>query len=282
MRASTIPSLPSFPSSRPPRRRARSALWPIALLTFLCAAGALAQPAVAATDADAGIRVQGHGTAFGSPDLAEVVLGVEVADADVAAALAEADARMTAVREAALAAGVAERDIRTTVFNVWREERFPEPETGPAPEPGAASEAASEAASGPASPPPATVRFRVVHLYSLTLRQTDALAALLSGAVEAGANTVSGITFAIADPAELERRAREAAMADARERAGQLAALAGVTLGRPLAIAEVGSGAPEPMFREMAMAQSAPVAPGQLSVSVAVDVRYAVEANAPR
>lgn len=60
------------------------------------------------------------------------------------------------------------------------------------------------------------------------LRDIDRAGEILQRALEAGANSVGGITFGVEDTATLERTARDEAVAGARAKATQLAAVLGV------------------------------------------------------
>lgn len=77
----------------------------------------------------------------------------------------------------------------------------------------------------------------------MTMRER--VGAILDEAVAAGANTVSGVSFIVSDPAGLRDLARAAAMTDAQSRAEQLANLAGVELGPVMQVSEApGPGVP--------------------------------------
>jgi hypothetical protein len=68
-------------------------------------------------------------------------------------------------------------------------------------------------------------------------------------------------------------------MADAQAKAGQLAELAGVSLGKPVAISESSAGGVPPVFFDAARAEPAaetPIEPGQLQITVSVQVTYAI------
>lgn len=258
----TIPSAGPDPASSKPRRpraaqpRRFRASPPSRLLATLLLLASLALPGAAAAQEDRdGITVAGTGVVYGEPDQAVVELGVDVVDQDVRAALAAANQQMTGVLGALRAAGVDERDIRTTAFDLWREERFPNP----------ADQSRRE-----------TI-FRARNLVSVTVRDTTVLGDLLVDAVEAGANVIGGIRFRMDDPAALEEEARRLAVQDARARAEQLAAAAGAELGGVVMITEMkgGNGGPIIPFREAAFAMdSAPVETGQLAVRVDVTVRF--------
>lgn len=230
------------------------------LVAALILAAAFGQGVVAQTSE--GVAVTGSGVAYGAPDLAVIDLGVDVADESVEVALQQANRDMNALIEALRAADVAAEDIRTVAFNVWREERFDREGVLAAPQ------------------------FRVQNSVEVTVRDLDALGVLLSRAVEAGASSIGGIRFSIGDPAALETAAREQAMRAAADKAGQLASLAGVTLGAPLSIDETlaaPSWPPQPFARaEALMADAVPVAGGQLAIRVTVNVRYAIVADGSR
>lgn len=242
-------------ATRPVVRPSRGAALRIASAALL--AGVLAGLGHAAAQ-EGGITVVATGAAFGPPDQAHVDVGFTTTDEDVADALEAADEAIRAVQAAIAAVGVAERDVRTTTFAVWREERFEERAATPA------------------------VVYRVTHHLRVTVRDVDAVGRLLVAATDAGANYVGGVTFTVQDARELEATARSNAFDAAREKAEQLARLAGVTLGAPVSIVEVelggvvpfGGARTAPMLVE-SMAD-APVAGGELAVEVRVEVRFAV------
>lgn len=223
------------------------------LLALLFTAG------IALAQNSEGIRVSGTGTVWGAPDTAEFTVGINTLDADVSAATEESNAVADAIISAMLEAGVAESDVRTSSFNVYREDR--RDDEGELLEP----------------------VFRVVNSVRVTVRDTAQVGELLSLALEGGANQVTALTFTIADPAELRAQARELAVQDARARAEQLAALTGVTLGVPVLIEEYSSGGvPSSESRNYAMtaqAASVPVQAGELSVSVNLNIVYSIDSE---
>src|SRR5690606_13331186 len=149
-------------------------------------------------------------------------------------------------------AGVEASDIRTTGLSVWREQQY-DPQGNPT-----------------------TERYNIWHNYNVTVRDPEQVGAVIDAAVGAGANNIGGVTFTIADPSVLEREAREAAIADARERAEHLAELTGVALGEPTAITEGFQGY-MPMVRNAAYDMgSGGIATGELAITVNVTVTFAV------
>lgn len=204
----------------------------------------------------AGITVTGTGTAYGEPDQAILNLGVAVTDENVRSALSTADARMETVRDALVEHGVAALDVRTSVFNVWRQEIYDD-----------RGEVQGE-------------RYHVEHQFEVVVRDSNAVGDLLALAVDAGANSVGGITFTFSDPASLRSAARDAAVTEARARAAELARLNGATLGAPTAIIE---GAPndfgypvDARFSAVADGRGSSVSAGQLAVQVNVTITFAL------
>jgi uncharacterized protein YggE len=201
------------------------------------------------------ISVIGEGEATGTPDVARTSLGVEVRSPKAGLAVAEANARMTAVIAALKKAGIAAKDIRTTEFSV-NFERPPEP-------------------------PPQSGQYRVRNVVEVAIRNRDRVGDALDAALSAGANDVFGISFSIDDPRPLRSRARESAVADARGRADDLARASGVALGPLLSLSEEGAFSPRPIaMRAMSMTAGPPIESGELTVTAQVHAVYEIGALA--
>jgi hypothetical protein len=214
------------------------------------------------------ITVTGTGSAFGTPDMAHLFIGVEIFDSDLSAAFAESNNRIDAIINAVMEAGVAREDIRTTGLNVFIDRSGP-----PMP-----VDAASSAEGEPSGQPQ---QYVVSNQIRLTIRDINGVADVINAAVEAGANNIFGLEFAIDNRDELQSQARSEAMADARARAEELAEIAGVSLGQIVVITEGGGGfAPFPFDTAMSEAGmgggGAVIEPGQLSVSSQVQVTYSI------
>jgi uncharacterized protein len=228
--------------SRSPRWGCARRWWLASMVTVLLAGVALAGE----------ISVSGSGVVWAEPDQAQLQVGWTGTQPEVGEALDEANARIEAVRAALAAAGVDPQDVRTTVFTVWRDERW----------------------DGGAEP--RLLGYRVSHQLQVRVRDVAAAGRLIAAAVDAGANTVGGVTFSVAETTELERGAREAAYRAARQRAEELASLAGLTLGAPTSIEEVSRGAPVAVERAVATLDAiAPVTGGLLAVEVTLRVTFA-------
>jgi uncharacterized protein YggE len=208
------------------------------------------------------ITVTGYGHAYGAPDIVRVGLGVEASDADILVAMEDTNARMNAVMEALQAGGVAAEDIRTDNYSIFQDYGY----------------------GGPMGPgeQPAPV-YRVSIGVTIVIRDTDSVGELLAAAVGAGANMVNYMQFDLADRASLESEARNLAVADAHDRAAQLAATLGVQLGDPVRVIE-NSSTYGPMSAGMGggggvglAVSPPPISEGTLSVDMAVTISYILQ-----
>jgi uncharacterized protein YggE len=115
----------------------------------------------------------------------------------------------------------------------------------------------------------------------LAVRSPDVAAAgtLISACISAGgrAARLQSVGFEHSDPSRLQALARDAAFADARARAEQLAGLAGRALGQVREVVEGGSGGPVPIAgraKLMAAEIAPPVDAGSLEVGVGLAVTW--------
>lgn len=206
------------------------------------------------------INVSGTGESFGAPDIAYVYLGVNTANANVTTAINQANETLTAIVAAMSDQGIAPEDIQTASYSVYPEDRY-DPQTGQ---------------------PTGERIYRVQQTVTITVRDISKAGAVIDAGVAAGANVVNGVSFGIADTSALEAEARTKAVADARARAEQLAKAFGVTLGEPIVISEGYVNAPITMAGDAraemfaASVTASQVNPGQMSVSVQVNVSFAI------
>lgn len=165
-----------------------------------------------------GLTVFGSGTVEAEPDIVYVTLGVDLKGDNPAVVVGDASARMEAILAAVKAAGMAEKDIHTAGYSLWVEQRY-DPQTGQ---------------------PAGVIDYHVMHSVRLAIRDLKAVGTFLAAAVEAGATTVSEVSFTVENPEELTARARQLALADAQKRAQEVAGALGVTLGKIVSVSEAG------------------------------------------
>jgi uncharacterized protein YggE len=257
-----------------------------------CGAASAERIVVATEESSAtGIQVTGSGEVSTRPDTGHLHLGVESRAATAEQATAATRSRMKAVLEALEGAGIAEKDVRTRQLSIFRDfEPQPPPVVAPASAPAGPptkgmkpSPVTVPPPPSPSSPSPDAPRtyevFRASNEVDVTLRDLDHAGQALTAATLAGANEMNGLDLTLDDPKPFEQKARDKAMADARARAEQLAALAGVRLGPVLAIQESSGGAtyPHPMaMMKSATAEAMPVERGEIKITREVQVRYAI------
>jgi len=218
------------------------------------------QPAgVPATqEAQRGVTVVGVGRISLVPDIARISVGVEVRGSTVSEAKAEVDRSMEALTSSLLELGVAERDIQTSQYSIYYE---PDPTRLPV------SEGATADQQG---------AYRVSSMVEVTVRDIEKASAVLDGAIEAGANQVYGVTYTVSDDQQWQSQAREKAIADAGARAQDYAQLLGMELGQALSVSEV-IGGQAPFAFERALGGGGSIAPGELEMSIQVQVMYAAQ-----
>jgi uncharacterized protein YggE len=221
-------------------------------------ASLLAAPALAQTPPPA-ISVTGEATVSVAPDQAQIDAGV-TSDAKTAREASEANnAAMGKVLLALKAAGIDEKDYQTSRLSL--QPQF------------AANYKPSDRAAG-------IVSFRASNRVTVKIRDVTKVAGIIDVLVGAGANEIGGINFTVTQASKHLDEAREQAIADARRKAEIYARAAGVTLGAPLSISEEGSAAPV-TYRRMSAgkAASAPVAQGEETLAVTVNVSWAIKAK---
>ena len=100
----------------------------MSLALAACSGAQLGQAATVAaqsgTTVNGGITVVGQGTAYGQPDQATVVVGVETFAATVAEATAQNQTTLDNVMAALTAAGIAAEDIQTTKYSLYAEQIY--------------------------------------------------------------------------------------------------------------------------------------------------------------
>jgi uncharacterized protein YggE len=225
------------------------------LAAAIAAAALFAAPALAENVPPPMISVTGEATVAVAPDQAQIEGGV-TSDARTAREASEANnAAMGKVLLALKAANIDEKDIQTSRLSL-------QPQSAP------------NRSSGPA----VIVGYRASNRVTVRLRDVTKLASTIDLLVGAGANDIGGINFTVSNASKLLDEARGEAIADGRRKAEIYAKAAGVALGAPLSISEEGAPAPIP-YRRMAvgMAASAPVAQGEETLHVTVNVSWAIK-----
>jgi uncharacterized protein YggE len=222
--------------------------------------GVAGQAAGASTVESPRISVRGTGIVSAKPDMATVQIGVQIQNASLDAAQAEAADKSNALLDQIKAAGVEEKDIATSQFSV---------------------EPVMDYRDGQA---PRVTGFRVTHMFTVKIRDLGKAGQIIDDLVASGANTVYGLSFGFSNPDALMNQAREQAVKNARATAEQLATLGSVQLGGVILIEDGGSNtAPMPVampaadMRQGAGGAAPMIQAGQQEVLVQVNVVYAIK-----
>ncbi len=204
------------------------------------------------------VTVTGFGEAQAAPDQAQISAGVQSFGATVIAASRDNEAILSRIMKALASQDIEDDDIGTSNYSIWAEQNYDR------------------------TPEQPQIRgYHVSNIVNVTIKDIGKIGDILAAVTNAGANSVHGVQFGVSDAAALETQARERAMADARRRAESLAELANVELGHVVTL----STSPSPVFGLMkssrmemsdASAPSPTISPGQQSVSVQVEVTFAI------
>ena len=234
--------------------RLMTALLPFALVT------AMAGPVFAAGS----MQITGHGEVMASPDTAYVTSGVTSQGATAKDALDANTKDMAALIATLKAAGIESADIQTSGFGVNPNYVYSD----------------NKDANG-YQLPPKIVGYTVTNGVTVHVRDLTKLGAVLDQAVTVGANTISGINFAVEDPSELYNEARKAAFADAKGKADLYAEASGTELASLSLVSEQQgyNQPPQPAMFKAAMADGVrsapvPVEVGSLTFSIDVNVNW--------
>jgi len=229
----------------------------LALLAAVVLVAVLASPARAQQQSappERGISVVGEAETFADNDIGTFRFGVTVRRTTPGAALRGAGAAVRRVIGSARRSGVAREDVRTDVVRLERVRARRSRRTV----------------------------FVARNAVLVTVRRLSAAGTVVDRAVGAGATSVDGPEFGVADAREVYRRTLAEAFAEARRKAERLAAEAGVTLGAPLRIRESGFEDDGELFpasgggSDESAAQATPIAPGRSRIMASVSVTFAV------
>lgn len=206
-----------------------------------------------------GINVSGSGSAFGTPDVAVLSVGVEAEAQTVGEARTMAADTMDAMVAALKDGGVADEDIQTTRFSVQPQFDF--------------------RLDGRE-----LIGFVVNNMVTAKIRTIDDTGQIIDATVEAGGDLarIDNLSFTIDDPSALEDEARTEAVAEARQRAETLADAADVKVGKARTISESGGAFPLAFRADLEAAgdegfAETPIEVGELEVQVTVQIVYELE-----
>ena len=209
------------------------------------------------------ISVTGEGDAAIVPDMAVLSFSVMKQAETAAAALSQNSSTMTEVQSSLKAAGIAERDMQTTNFSVQPVYKQVEPKDG-------------------IYVPPDIIGYQVTNGLTVRVRDLKKLGPILDSSIKLGINQGGDIAFTNDNPEAVVTEARKKAIENALSKAKTLSEAAGVKVGRVIEINENG---PRPMpvpptmmmRASMEKSDSVPIAAGENSYKVTVNVTFAID-----
>ena len=206
------------------------------------------------------LDVSGVGVVYLTPDIVYINIGVNTQRENASEAVTINKEQTTAVIQAIKDFGVAEKDIRTTNFSIWSNPQY------------------DPTGSGQIT----GTTYTVDNTVYVTIRDIEKLGDLLDAAIAAGANSIYSIQFDVEDKTEANKEARAKAVEEAKAQAQDLADVAGLSLIQIQTISYYESGASPYYYGGKGgggggAEAAVPIQPGQLAVTVTVNITYAVK-----
>lgn len=198
------------------------------------------------------LNASGTGQVTLVPDIATINIGVRTEAESVTKALDGNTAQANAISDVLKDMGVEEKDIQTSNFNVYPNQRY-----------------------DPMSGQVEGTYFVVENTVNVTIRDLGNLGEVLTAVVEAGANNIYGIHFNVEDKEAAIAEARKLAIQDAKANAEAIADSAGVELGELLNINIYGGRSPIPYYDAKGGAgEEVPIAAGTLVITMEANLTY--------
>lgn len=205
-----------------------------------------------------GLTAHGQAEVKVKPDIALLTFAVTTDSKDQAQAVAENAAKATALLSALREARIPDKDIQTLSYTVQPEYDYK-------------------------NSPPVLTGYQVQNSVQATERDLTKVGDVLDKATAAGASSVNGVSFDLADRGKFEAQALAQAVLSARLKAAVMAQASGVTLGRLLTVTEGSPVSVQPLFVGAARMAAAgaeravtPIADQQITVTAEATLIYAL------
>lgn len=199
------------------------------------------------------VHVTGVGRVQAEPDLATLNFSIQGRSDSPEDAKQHADKISAALVDALEQLGVASRDIRSTPVTL---NPFVDPQTQ-------------------------RQLIRYDRSTRVTLRDLARFEDVERAALKSGVNSIGGVQFAVSNETELQSRARDRALDDARAQAEGIARKLGVQLGpvQSVSVSRPRGGAPQPLEAALARAAGPNYRPGLIDIMVSADLDYAIRSR---
>jgi uncharacterized protein YggE len=181
------------------------------------------------------IQVTGTGSVQAKPDTASISIGVSTEDGNAQTAVSRNNAATAKVISELEAAAIEKKDLKTSNFSVYPQYRTEGSDKHP------------------------IVTYRASNTVTVTVHNLDKVGDILTKAVAAGSNQISGPNFSVSDAENYLAEARKKAVENAIAKASVYASAAGLKLGSILSMVE--EGAATPVYAPRSASFSAAAAP---------------------
>ncbi len=201
------------------------------------------------------VTVTGDGAITVKPDIGYLSVGVETSDKDAKKAQELNKAAMDRVIKALKGKGLADKDIKTTSYSMWKGVDYNKAQTEQ------------------------IETYHVSNRVEVTITQLDQTGTLIDLCVAAGGNVSDGVRFTVKDKNAFYQQALQAAMSQAQSKAAGIMGTFGAKPDKPWRVTEV----PQyegpvvyaaAMAKEMDSASATPIQPGEMEIKAQVTVEY--------
>jgi uncharacterized protein len=207
------------------------------------------------------ITVDGEGKITAKPDIALVTLSVVSQGKTVKAVTQDGNTKMTAVIDAVKKLGVDSKDVTTSSYNLYPQYIYPDNKT------------------------PQIAGYSLEQGITVKVRDLTKVDDVVDESIKTGANQVGQLTFDIDDTSSIKKEARSTAFTKAKEKAQEMAAAAGVSLGRVITFSEGYVNPPTPIYANYAMeaksmdsgSAASTIVSGSKELVVDVSVTYEIQ-----
>ena len=229
----------------------------VLVMAVLTAVSAIAQTSDLAGARPPSITVAGTGESHGKPDFAQIQVGVVTEALTAAEALRKNNEAMSQLIVMIRKRGIEDRDLQTVQFNVSPRYKYDKTQ----------------------QEPPRIAGYQVTNEVHVKVRNLTTLGAFLDETVSLGANQVRGISFGVAEPAQLMDEARKRGHCGCATPRPGLCGSGGRETWKAASNRRTGrrpSGSVPGCAHGCRRGLAVPVAPGEQTFSVTVTVSYAI------
>ena len=211
------------------------------------------------------LTVSGEGKISAKPDVAIVEMSVISQNENVELAQSENDQKMQQVVNFLKESGIDEKDIKTTQYNLQPEYDYSWCRT----------------TEYPVYCPPKLVDYMLTQSLQVKIRDLSRVGKIIGNLSEIGVNQISDISFVIDNDTEIKAAARQKAIAEAKQKAQEMANAANIELGKIIEINESVSGlTPQRIVYQKTIESAdatAPIEIGTNEIVVSVSLIYEIK-----